>query len=58
MKDRDKFVPVTPVYVVEKKTKYLSDDPLLSLAGVFESDVTDVTKEHNKYIGEEIRNDN
>lgn len=30
----------------------LTDDPLLQLAGVFESDVTDVSEKHDEYIGQ------
>jgi hypothetical protein len=30
----------------------LTDDPLLQLAGFFESDVTDVGSRHDEYIGQ------
>jgi len=30
----------------------LADDPLLRLAGVFESDVTDISERHDDYIGQ------
>jgi hypothetical protein len=30
----------------------LTGDPLLQLAGVFESDVTDLSERHNDYIGQ------
>lgn len=33
------------------------DDPLLKLAGVFESDVTDISDRHDEYIGESLRKD-
>jgi metal-responsive CopG/Arc/MetJ family transcriptional regulator len=31
------------------------DDPLLQLAGVFESDITDICERHDEYIGEALR---
>ena len=32
------------------------DDPLLRLAGVFSSDVKEIGKNHDKYIGQELSN--
>jgi hypothetical protein len=34
--------------------KPLTDDPLLQLAGIFESAVTDVSEKHDEYIGQEL----
>lgn len=43
---------------IENAIKCLTNDPLLQLAGVFESDVTDVSERHDEYIGQSLRNDN
>ena len=44
---------------IEDIVKHLTeDDPLLQLAGVFESDVTDVSARHDDYIGQSLRNGN
>ncbi len=32
--------------------KPLTDDPLLQLAGVFDSEVTDISEKHDEYIGQ------
>lgn len=54
-----KQVGQTPEQIVqewlEKRVKQVADDPLLSLAGIFESGVTDVGENHDAYIGKMIR---
>lgn len=32
------------------------DDPLLQLAGIFESDIRDISERHDDYIGQELKN--
>lgn len=38
-----------------RSTKGLADDPLLQLAGTFESILTDVSDRHDDYIGQGLR---
>lgn len=40
---------------IECAVKQLTSDPLLQLAGVFESDVTDISERHDEYIGQNLR---
>jgi hypothetical protein len=35
--------------------KSTEDDPLLQLAGVFESDIADIGERHDEYIGEALK---
>lgn len=37
--------------------KKFTEDPLLQLAGSFESEVTNVSERHDDYIGENLRKD-
>ena len=52
----------TPEQIAQKwmvdAAKQLSEDPLLRLAGTFESNVTDISECHDKYIGQELENGN
>lgn len=42
---------------VENAAKQLSsEDPLLQLAGTFESENTNISDKHDEYIGQKIRN--
>jgi len=43
---------------IEKAVTRLTDDPLLQLAGVFESEFSDISERHDDYIGKAIRNGN
>lgn len=43
--------------LVEDNFKQKIEDPLLQLAGILESNVSDVSENHDKYIGENIKND-
>ncbi len=43
---------------IECAVKRFTDDPLLQLAGAFESDKTDVSERHDHYIGQSVRDDN
>jgi len=36
---------------IETAAKRLTDDPLLKLAGVFESELSDISERHDEYIG-------
>jgi hypothetical protein len=40
---------------VESKVVQTSNDPLLQLAGAFESKRTDIAESHDSYIGETVR---
>jgi hypothetical protein len=42
---------------IENQIKTLTDDPLLQLAGIFESKITNVSDRHDEYIGQSLRND-
>jgi hypothetical protein len=33
-----------------------NEDPLLQLAGIFESDLTDISRNHDSYIGQNLSN--
>lgn len=39
---------------VEKIAVQATDDPLLQLAGAFESDVEDVAAQHDKFLGQQL----
>ncbi len=43
---------------LETFVKRLDDDPLLQLAGVFESDLTDIGERHDEYIGQSLSKNN
>jgi len=43
---------------IETAAKRLTDDPLLRLAGAFESEFTDIAERHDDYIGKALRNGN
>lgn len=43
---------------LENKVKQSTDDPLLQLAGIFESDITNVSERHDEYIGKALRDTN
>ena len=40
---------------VESQIQETLQDPLLQLAGTFESDITDVSERHDEYIGQALR---
>lgn len=40
---------------IEDKVKQTVEDPLLQLAGAFETNVTDVSEHHDEYIGQSLR---
>jgi len=42
---------------IENQIKTLTDDPLLQLAGICESKITNVSDRHDEYIGQSLRND-
>jgi hypothetical protein len=42
---------------VENKIKRTMQDPLLELAGTFESNTTDIGERHDEYLGQILRND-
>jgi len=48
----DPFVVEILKNCLEVSVKQSMDDPLLQLAGMFESDVTDISQNHDKYIGD------
>lgn len=39
-----------------QKAAQSDNDPLLQLAGIFESAITDISEHHDKYIGEALNN--
>jgi hypothetical protein len=43
---------------IEKMVSRMNDDPLLQLAGVFESNIANVSDAHDEYIGQTLRDDN
>ncbi|MCU0645828.1 MAG: hypothetical protein MUC94_16405 [bacterium] len=43
---------------LEKMVSRINDDPLLQLAGVFESNIANVSDAHDEYIGQSLRGDN
>jgi hypothetical protein len=53
---RAKQVGTTPEEVVlawlMSAAQHLADDPLLQLAGIFASNVTDVSGKHDEYLGQ------
>lgn len=50
-----KQIGQTPEQVVlnwlESSVKQSTNDPLLKLAGIFDSDLTDISERHDEYIG-------
>ncbi len=44
---------------IENNIRQLTDkDPLLQLAGIFDSDLTDISENHDKYIGQNLSSKN
>lgn len=44
---------------IEKAAKSSTkNDPLLQLAGIFQSNLTDIGEQHNEYLGKQLANDN
>lgn len=54
-----KQIGQTPEQVVlnwlENRVKQSTKDPLLQLAGIFDSDLTDISEHHDEYIGNALR---
>ncbi len=44
--------------LIEKAVKPTPKDALLQLAGIFQSDITDIGEQHNKYLGKQLATDN
>lgn len=42
---------------LEDKTKQIDNEPLLQLAGIFSSDVPNISAQHDKYIGEHLHHE-
>jgi hypothetical protein len=40
---------------IENAVKQATTDPLLQLAGAFESEVSDISERHDEYIGQSLR---
>lgn len=40
---------------IENAVKHFADDPLLALAGIFASEVKDISERHDEYIGQHVR---
>ncbi len=40
---------------IENRVKQAKEDPLLELAGIFESEATNISDKHDEYLGEELR---
>lgn len=43
---------------LEGLVKRFADDPLLQLAGAFESELTDIGERHDEYIGQSLNSNN
>ncbi|MCK5719232.1 MAG: hypothetical protein KAH84_04695 [Thiomargarita sp.] len=43
---------------IEKAVKQAPNDALLQLAGIFQSDITDIGERHNEYLGKQLANNN
>lgn len=52
--DREKAYNAIKLKLMEDFVKQQADDPLLQLAGILESELTDISARHDEYIGQSL----